>query len=114
MINLSLRFQEEKMLKLFFQRKTKLRASILAVLLLKVLKSLSMKVFAATISYCRVNAKRYGQKNRLKLSGLAMDKSKSEFYLKMQFLELLASQICKNYFQAMTFSLNKFTFTFRH
>ena len=77
-------------------------------------KSLSIKVFAATISSYGVNAKLYGYGNGLKLSGLAMVKSKSELKLKRKFLELLTSQICRNYFQAMIFSLNKFTITSRH
>ena len=34
--------------------------------------------------------------------------------LKVKFLELLTSQICRNYFQAMIFSLNKFTVISRH
>ena len=38
------------MLKWFCQKNTKLRPTILIVLMLKVVKSLSMKVFAATIS----------------------------------------------------------------
>ena len=73
-----------------------------------------MKVFATTISSYGVNAKLYGQRNGLKLSGLAMAKSKSELNLNVQFLELLISQICRNYFQAMIFSLNKFTIASRH
>ena len=113
-INLSLNFQEEKMLKWFCQRKAKLRASILAVLVLKVVKDLSLKVFATTIRSYGVNAKLCGQRNGLKLSRLAMIKSKSELNLKVQFLELLTSQICRNYFQATIFSLNKSTITSRH
>ena len=81
MINLSLNFQEEKMLKRFCQRKTKLRASIIVVFVLKVVKSLSMKVFAATISSYGGSAKLYGQRNELKLSGLAMAKSKLKLNL---------------------------------
>ena len=91
-----------------------LRTSILEVLVMKLVKSLSMKVFVATIISYGINAKLYGQRNGLKLSGLAVDKSKSELNLKVQLLELLISQICRNYFQAMIFSLNKFTITSRH
>ena len=83
-----------------------LRTSILEVLVMMVVKS-------TIISY-GINAKLYGQRNGLKLSGLAVDKSKSELNLKVQLLELLISQICRNYFQAMIFSLNKFTITSRH
>ena len=73
-----------------------------------------MKVFAATVSSYGVNAKLYRQRKELKLSGLGITKSKSELNLKAQFLELLISQVCRNYFQAMIFSLNKFTITSRH
>ena len=66
-----------------------------------------MKVFAATVCSYGVNAKLYSQRKELKLSGLGITKSKSELNLKAQFLELLISQICRNYFQAMIFSLNK-------
>ena len=64
-----------KMLKWFCQKK-KLSTSILVVLVLKVVKSLSMRVFAATTRPYGVNEKRYGQRNGLKLSGLAIAKSK--------------------------------------
>ena len=82
----------------------KLRTSLLMVLVL--IKSLSIKVFATTVSSYGVNAKLYGQRNRLKPSGLAMTKS--------ELIKLLTSQICRNYFQAMIFGLNKFTMTSRH
>ena len=61
-----------------------------------------------------VNAKFYGQRNGLKLFRLAMAKSKSQLNLKVQFLKLLTSEIYRNYFQAMIFSLNKFTITSHH
>ena len=89
------------MLKWFWKRKTKLRSSILVILVLKVVKSLSMKIFAAALSTYLVNTKRYNQRNGLMLSGLAMVKSKSELNLNAQFLKLLIFQICRNYFQAM-------------
>ena len=72
-------------------KEAKLRVSILAAFVLKELKSLSMKVFVATITSYGVNTKPYDQRNELKLSGLAMTKSKSELKLKVQFLELLQS-----------------------
>ena len=50
-----------------------------------------MKIFAVTISYYGVNAKRYGQRNGLKFSGLAIARSKSELNPEAQFLELLTS-----------------------
>ena len=95
-------------------KKTKQRASILAVLELKVVNSLLMKVFVTIIVSYGVNAKIYGQRDVLKLSGLAMTKSKSELNLKIQFLELVTSRIRRNDFQAMIFSLNKFTITSHH
>lgn len=55
-------------------KKTKLRDSILAVLVLKSVKSLSVKIFAAIVSSSGVNVKLYSQRNRLKLSELAMAK----------------------------------------
>ena len=72
-------------------KEAKLRVSILTAFVLKELKSLSMKVFVATITSYGVNTKPYDQRNELKLSGLAMTKSKSELKLKVQFLELLQS-----------------------
>ena len=75
-------------------------------MVLVLIKSLSIKVFATTVSSYGVNAKLYGQRNRLKPSGLAMTKS--------ELIKLLTSQICRNYFQAMIFGLNKFTMTSRH
>ena len=72
-------------------KEAKLRVSILAAFVLKELKSLSMKVFVATITSYGVNTKPYDQRNELKLSVLAMTKSKSELKLKVQFLELLQS-----------------------
>ena len=54
------------------KKPTKIRASVLAVLVLKVVKSSSMNVSAATISSYGVNAKLFGQRNGLKLSELAM------------------------------------------
>ena len=92
---------------------SELRVSIVE-LVLKVVMSLSIKAFLATISSYGVNANLYGQTTELKLSELAMAKSKSELNLKPQFLELLTSQIRINYFQAMTLSLNKFTIGIRH
>ena len=71
---LIIEFPRRKGAEMVLSIKAKVWVSILAALPLKVLKSLSMKVFAATISSYRVNAKLYGQRNRLKLSGLAMAK----------------------------------------
>ena len=113
MISFSLNFQEKNCWNSFV-KKTKLRGSILVVLVLKLVKSLLMKVFAAAISSYRINAKIYGYRNGLKLSELTMTKSKSELNLKVPFLELLTSQVCRNHFQAMIFSLNKVTITSRH
>ena len=73
-----------------------------------------MKLFATTVSSYGETAKHYDQKNQLKLSRFAMAKSKSKLSMKIQFLKLLTSQICRNYFEAMIFSLNKFTITSRH
>ena len=89
------------------KKKTKIRASNPSTLVLKVVKSLSMKVSATTISSYGVYAKIYGQWIVLKLSGLTITKSKSELNLKVQNLELLTLQISRNYFQAMIFSLNE-------
>ena len=112
---LIIKFSRRKDVEMVLSKEKKiLRTSILEVLVMKVVKSLSMKVFVATIISYGINAKLYGQRNGLKLSGLAVDKSKSELNLKVQLLELLISQICRNYFQAMIFSLNKFTITSRH
>ena len=58
------------------KKKTKITASNLAMLVLKVVKSLSMKVFATTISSYGVYVNIYGQWNVLKLSGLTITKSK--------------------------------------
>ena len=104
---LIIKFSRRKDVEMVLSKEKKiLRTSILEVLVMKVVKS-------TIISY-GINAKFYGQRNGLKLSGLAVDKSKSELNLKVQLLELLISQICRNYFQAMIFSLNKFTITSRH
>ena len=104
---LIIKFSRRKDVEMVLSKEKKiLRTSILEVLVMMVVKS-------TIISY-GINAKLYGQRNGLKLSGLAVDKSKSELNLKVQLLELLISQICRNYFQAMIFSLNKFTITSRH
>ena len=66
-----------------------IRASILVVLILKLVQPLSRKVFVATENSYGINAKWYGQSNGLKLSGLATAKSKSELNLKAQFLQKL-------------------------
>ena len=58
------------------KKTTKITASNLAMLVLKVVKSLSMKVFATTISSYGVYVNIYGQWNVLKLSGLTITKSK--------------------------------------
>ena len=58
------------------KKKTKITASNLAMLVLKVVKSLSMKVFATTISSYGVYVNIYGQWNVLKLSALTFTKSK--------------------------------------
>ena len=52
---LIIKFSRGKMLKWFCQKKKQLRASILAAFVLKVVKSIAMKVFAPTISSYRVN-----------------------------------------------------------
>ena len=89
---LIIKFSRRKNSEMVLSKKpTKLKASILTVLVLKVVKSLSMKVFRTTITFYAVNAKLYGQRNGLKLSGLTMAKSKAELNLKVQFLELLTS-----------------------
>ena len=111
---LDIKFSRRNDAEMVLSKKTKQRASILAVLELKVVNSLLMKVFVNIIVSYGVNAKIYGQRNVLKLSGLAMTKSKSELNLKIQFLELVTSRIRRNDFQAMIFSLNKFTITSHH
>ena len=88
---LIIKFSRIKDPEMVLTKEAKLRVSILTAFVLKELKSLSMKVFVATITSYGVNTKPYDQRNELKLSGLAMTKSKSELKLKVQFLELLQS-----------------------
>ena len=69
-----IKFSRRKDAEMVLSKKNKAKGFNLAVLVLKVVKSLSMKAFAATIRSYGVNAKLYGQRSGLKLSGLAMTK----------------------------------------